>query len=44
MKALMALGHYAQPNDIASAVAYLVRPEARFVTGTSWDVDGGFSV
>lgn len=44
MKALMALGHYAQPSDIASAVAYLVRPEARFVTGTSWDVDGGFAV
>ncbi|MGY0387132.1 SDR family NAD(P)-dependent oxidoreductase [Nocardioides sp. WG-D5] len=44
MKSLMPLGHYAQPTDIASAVAYLVRPEARFVTGTSWDVDGGFAV
>ncbi|NYJ03192.1 3-oxoacyl-[acyl-carrier protein] reductase [Nocardioides thalensis] len=44
MKALMPVGHYAHPTDIASAVAYLVRPEARFVTGTSWDVDGGFAV
>ena len=44
MKQLMALGHYGQPADIASAVAYLARPEARFVTGTTWDVDGGFAV
>lgn len=44
MKSMMALGHYAQPADIASAVAYLARPEARFITGTSWDVDGGFAV
>ncbi|MGW7301405.1 3-oxoacyl-ACP reductase family protein [Streptomyces sp. NPDC054829] len=44
MKQLMPLGHYAQPADIASAVAYLARPEARFITGTSWDVDGGFAV
>ncbi|MBF6370371.1 3-oxoacyl-ACP reductase FabG [Nocardia puris] len=44
MKSMMALGHYAQPADIASAVAYLARPEARFVTGISWDVDGGFAV
>ncbi|MDP4510090.1 3-oxoacyl-ACP reductase family protein [Nonomuraea turcica] len=44
MKAMLPVGHYAQPADIASAVAYLAGPEARFVTGASWDVDGGFAV
>ncbi|WP_067823415.1 3-oxoacyl-ACP reductase family protein [Nocardia inohanensis] len=44
MRAMLPLGHYAEPADIASAVAYLARPEARFITGTSWDVDGGFAV
>lgn len=44
MKELMPLGHYAEPADIASAVAYLARPEARFVTGATWDVDGGFAL
>jgi 3-oxoacyl-[acyl-carrier protein] reductase len=44
MKAMMPVGHYAHPEDIASAVAYLARPEARFVTGTTWDVDGGYAV
>jgi 3-oxoacyl-[acyl-carrier protein] reductase len=43
-KQLTTVGHYAQPADIASAVAYLASPEARFVTGSSWNVDGGFSV
>ncbi|HYB36266.1 MAG TPA: SDR family oxidoreductase [Mycobacterium sp.] len=31
------------PEDIASAVAYLASPEAGFITGTSWNVDGGFA-
>ena len=44
MKDLMPLGHYAQPADIASAVAYLAGPESRFVTGATWDVDGGLAI
>jgi enoyl-[acyl-carrier-protein] reductase (NADH) len=44
MKAMLPVGHYAHPDDIASAVAYLARPEARFITGTTWDVDGGYAV
>ncbi|WP_188188472.1 3-oxoacyl-ACP reductase family protein [Nonomuraea sp. SYSU D8015] len=44
MKAMLPVGHYAQPTDIASAVAYLAGPEARFITGVAWDVDGGFAV
>jgi 3-oxoacyl-[acyl-carrier protein] reductase len=41
-RAMTALGRYGQPRDIASAVAYLASPEAAFVTGATWHVDGGF--
>jgi len=44
MRSLTAVGHYGQPRDIAAAVAFLARPEARFVTGTAWNVDGGFAL
>jgi 3-oxoacyl-[acyl-carrier protein] reductase len=40
----MPLDHFAQPADIASAVAYLAGPEAHFITGTNWNVDGGIAV
>ncbi|MFI9379854.1 3-oxoacyl-ACP reductase family protein [Kutzneria sp. NPDC052558] len=43
-RAQMALGEYAQPADIASAVAYLARPEAHYITGANWNVDGGYTV
>jgi 3-oxoacyl-[acyl-carrier protein] reductase len=43
-KQVMALGHYGQPRDIASVVSYLAGPEAAFVTGANWNVDGGFTV
>ncbi|MET0896739.1 MAG: 3-oxoacyl-ACP reductase family protein [Mycobacterium sp.] len=42
-RAMTALGRYGQPHDIASAVAYLALPEAGFVTGATWHVDGGFN-
>ena len=38
-----ALGHYAEPADIAAAVAFLAGPDGRYVTGATVDVDGGFS-
>jgi 3-oxoacyl-[acyl-carrier protein] reductase len=44
MKQLTTVGHYGKPADIASAVAYLASPEARFVSGATWNVDGGSSI
>ena len=44
MRSLTAVGHYAQPRDIADAVAFLARTESRFVTGAGWNVDGGFAL
>ena len=32
------------PNDVAGAVAWLVSDAARFITGTSWPLDAGFTV
>jgi 3-oxoacyl-[acyl-carrier protein] reductase len=43
MRQLIAVGHYGCPEDIASAVAYLASPEAAFITGIAWNVDGGFT-
>jgi 3-oxoacyl-[acyl-carrier protein] reductase len=43
MRQLTAVGHYGRPEDIASAVAYLVGPDAGFITGITWNVDGGFT-
>jgi len=43
LKALMALGRYARVDDIASAVAFLVSPAARSITGTGIVVDGGMN-
>ncbi|WP_436528182.1 SDR family NAD(P)-dependent oxidoreductase [Actinoplanes sp. HUAS TT8] len=38
-----ALGHYAAPADIAAAVAFLAGPQARYITGATLNVDGGFT-
>jgi len=38
---LLPLLDMAQPEEIASAVAYLASDEARFVTGTEFAIDGG---
>ena len=37
------MGHIGEPEDIANAVLYLCSDEARFVTGHTLVVDGGFT-
>jgi 3-oxoacyl-[acyl-carrier protein] reductase len=44
VRSMTAVGHYAQPRDIADAVAFLARAETRFVTGATWNVDGGYAL
>ncbi|MFC3742892.1 SDR family NAD(P)-dependent oxidoreductase [Paractinoplanes deccanensis] len=43
VNALTALGHYASPDDIAAAVAFLAGPGGRYITGAAVNVDGGFT-
>lgn len=43
LKKLIALGRYGKDEEIASFVAYLVGPEAGYITGASLSIDGGFS-
>jgi len=40
---LMALPRHAHPDEIAGMVAYVVGPDAGFVTGASLTIDGGFN-
>lgn len=44
MAATQAVGRMATPAEIAAAVLYLASDEAAFVTGTAFEIDGGFSV
>lgn len=37
------MGYFAEPNDIANVVNFLLSDQARFVTGADWRVDGGLS-
>jgi 3-oxoacyl-[acyl-carrier protein] reductase len=39
----MALPRHGRPDEIAGMVAYVVSPEAAFVTGASLTIDGGFN-
>jgi len=43
MSATQALGRMATPQEIAASVLYLSSDEAAFVTGTAFEIDGGFS-
>lgn len=38
---MTALGRYGQPEEIAAAVAFLVGPDAAYITGATLNVDGG---
>jgi 3-oxoacyl-[acyl-carrier protein] reductase len=39
-----ALGHFAAPEDIAAAVAFVGGPGGRYITGAAINVDGGFTI
>jgi len=44
MAATQALGRMATPEEIAAAIVYLASDEAAFITGTAFEIDGGFSL
>ncbi|MBU2665556.1 SDR family oxidoreductase [Actinoplanes bogorensis] len=43
MTGLTSLGRYGRPEEIAGAVAFLVGPDASYITGATLNVDGGQS-
>jgi 2-keto-3-deoxy-L-fuconate dehydrogenase len=43
MSATQAIGRMGKPNEIAAAVLYLASDEAAFVTGTAFEIEGGWA-
>jgi 3-oxoacyl-[acyl-carrier protein] reductase len=43
VKQFTAVGHYGQAGDVAGVVSYLAGPDAGFITGANWNVDGGLA-
>jgi len=37
------LGRIAQPDEVADVVLFLCSPQANYVTGSGWMIDGGLS-
>ncbi|MCW2239012.1 SDR family NAD(P)-dependent oxidoreductase [Azospirillum canadense] len=44
LRGMSALGRYGEPEEVAAAVAFLVGPEAGYITGATLTVDGGLSL
>jgi 3-oxoacyl-[acyl-carrier protein] reductase len=44
VRSIMALPRYGSVDEIAGLVSYLVSAEAAYVTGASWNIDGGFGL
>ena len=42
IKARIPMGRLAEPSDVADAVSFLISDKARFITGQSLYVDGGW--
>jgi 3-oxoacyl-[acyl-carrier protein] reductase len=42
LRPMLALGRIGKDSEIASLIAYLASPEASFVTGAAFTVDGGY--
>jgi 3-oxoacyl-[acyl-carrier protein] reductase len=43
-RTIMALGRYGTTGEVAGVVSFLAGPDSAYVTGTNWNVDGGFTV
>jgi 3-oxoacyl-[acyl-carrier protein] reductase len=43
LRSFMVTPNYGEPQDVASMVAFLVSPEARFATGAAFIIDNGFT-
>lgn len=41
LRAAIPIGRIGQPEDVAAAIAFLVTPEAGFITGVTLMIDGG---
>ena len=41
-KSMIALGRLAQPDEIAAIAAFLLSPDASYVTGATIDASGGW--
>jgi len=44
LRGIMALPRYGKAEEIAGLVSYLASDEAAYVTGASWNIDGGFGL
>jgi 3-oxoacyl-[acyl-carrier protein] reductase len=42
IRSMSALGRLGQPDEIAAVVAFLLSPDASYITGTTIEADGGW--